>query len=102
MWSVHASKHTSIHTHAHNEVMLVWGSLRLAPINWYQDLQTPFPQLDSMELYTGDMIIICAVHMHAHTHTHPTHTHTHTTQHTLNTHTHTTFTHMHASHITHL
>jgi len=32
MWSVHASKHTSIHTHAHNEVTLVWGSLRLAPI----------------------------------------------------------------------
>ena len=33
MWSVHASKHTSIHTHARNEVTLVWGSLRLAPIN---------------------------------------------------------------------
>ena len=32
MWSVHASKHTSIHTHARNEVTLVWGSLRLAPI----------------------------------------------------------------------
>ena len=31
MWSVHASKHTSIHTHARNEVTLVWGSLRLAP-----------------------------------------------------------------------
>jgi len=33
MWSVHASKHTSIHTHARNEVTLVWGSLRLAPIS---------------------------------------------------------------------
>ena len=32
MWSVHASKHTSIHTHARNEVTLVWGSLKLAPI----------------------------------------------------------------------
>ena len=31
MWSVHASKHTSIHTDARNEVTLVWGSLRLAP-----------------------------------------------------------------------
>ena len=31
MWSVHASKHTSIHTHVRNEVTLVWGSLRLAP-----------------------------------------------------------------------
>ena len=26
------SKHTYIHTHVHNEVTLVWGSLRLAPI----------------------------------------------------------------------
>ena len=34
MWSVHASKHTSIHTHARNEVTLVWGSLRLAPITY--------------------------------------------------------------------
>jgi len=33
MWSVHASKHTSIHTHACNQVTLVWGSLRLAPIS---------------------------------------------------------------------
>ena len=35
MWSVHASKHTSIQaytrTRARNEVTLVWGSLRLAP-----------------------------------------------------------------------
>ena len=30
--STQASKHTSIHTHACNEVTLVWGSLRLAPI----------------------------------------------------------------------
>jgi len=27
------SKHTYIHTHVRNEVTLVWGSLRLAPIN---------------------------------------------------------------------
>ena len=26
------SKHTYIHTHVHNEVTLVWGSLRLTPI----------------------------------------------------------------------
>ena len=32
-WSVQASKHqTNIHTHGCNEVTLVWGSLRLAPI----------------------------------------------------------------------
>ena len=33
MWSVHASKRTSIHTHVRNEVTLVWGSLRLVPIS---------------------------------------------------------------------
>jgi len=31
-WSVQASKQASIHTHGCNEVTLVWGSLRLAPI----------------------------------------------------------------------
>ena len=31
-WSVQASKQTNIHTHVRNEVTLVWGSLRLAPI----------------------------------------------------------------------
>ena len=31
-WSKQASKQTNIHTHVRNEVTLVWGSLRLAPI----------------------------------------------------------------------
>ena len=31
-WSVQASKQANIHTHVCNEVTLVWGSLRLAPI----------------------------------------------------------------------
>jgi len=32
-WSVQASKHqANIHTYMCNEVTLVWGSLRLAPI----------------------------------------------------------------------
>ena len=31
-WSKQASKQASIHTHVCNEVTLVWGSLRLAPI----------------------------------------------------------------------
>jgi len=31
-WSVQASKQASEHTHGCNEVTLVWGSLRLAPI----------------------------------------------------------------------
>ena len=31
-WLVQASKQTSIHTHGCNEVMLVWGLLRLDPI----------------------------------------------------------------------
>ena len=30
--SKQASKQASIHTHVHNAVMLVWGSLRLVPI----------------------------------------------------------------------
>ena len=30
--SKQASKQASIHTHVHNAVMLVWGSLRLAPM----------------------------------------------------------------------
>jgi len=29
---IHASKQTSIHTHGHNEVTVLWGSLRLSPI----------------------------------------------------------------------
>ena len=29
-----ASKQANIHTHVRNEVTLVWGSLRLAPINY--------------------------------------------------------------------
>ena len=32
-WSVQASKQANIHTHVCNEVTLVWGSLRLAPIS---------------------------------------------------------------------
>ena len=28
------SKQTSIHTYFRNAVPLVWGSLRLAPVNW--------------------------------------------------------------------
>jgi len=32
-WSVQASKQANIHTHGCNEVTLVWGSLKLAPIN---------------------------------------------------------------------
>jgi len=53
MWSVHASKHTSIHTHACNEVTLVWGSLRSAPTN-----------LINMHLYIGaiydfDQLLYC-------------------------------------------
>ena len=32
-WSVQAYKQANIHTHGCNEVTLVWGSLRLAPIN---------------------------------------------------------------------
>jgi len=31
-WSVQASKQANIHMHGCNEVTLVWGSLRLAPI----------------------------------------------------------------------
>jgi len=31
-WSVQASNQANIHTHVYNEVMLVWGSLRFAPI----------------------------------------------------------------------
>ena len=31
-WSVQASKHRYTHAHVHNDVTLVWGSLRLAPI----------------------------------------------------------------------
>ena len=31
-WSVQASRPANIHTHGCNEVTLVWGSLRLAPI----------------------------------------------------------------------
>ena len=33
-WSVQASKQT--YTHVWNEVMLVWGSLRLAPISAFK------------------------------------------------------------------
>ena len=32
-WSVQAHKQANIHTHVRNEVTLVWGSLRLTPIN---------------------------------------------------------------------
>ena len=32
-WLVQASKQANIHTHGCNEVTLVWGSLRLAPIS---------------------------------------------------------------------
>ena len=46
MWSVHASKQASIHTHARNEVTLVWGSLRLAPIN------LPFDEVETVYQYT--------------------------------------------------
>ena len=31
-WLVHAGTQANIHTHVCNEIMLVWGSLRLAPI----------------------------------------------------------------------
>ena len=31
-WSVQASKQANIHTHVRNDVTVVWGSLRLAPI----------------------------------------------------------------------
>jgi len=31
-WPVQASKQAKIHTHGCNEVTLVWGLLRLAPI----------------------------------------------------------------------
>jgi len=32
-WPVQASKQANIHTHGCNEVALVWGSLRLVPVN---------------------------------------------------------------------
>jgi len=37
-WSVQANKQANIHTHGCNEVTLVWGSLRLAPITLKQQL----------------------------------------------------------------
>jgi len=40
-WSVQASKQANIHTHGCNEVMLVWGLLRLAPIMLELKLQHP-------------------------------------------------------------
>ena len=45
-WLVQASKQASIHKHVCNEVMVVWGSLRLAPIILSTDFESPlFPPL---------------------------------------------------------
>jgi len=38
-----ASKQASKHTHVHNAVTLVWGSLRLAPINSFARLSLATP-----------------------------------------------------------
>ena len=44
--SKQASKQASIHKHVCNEVMVVWGSLRLAPIILSTDFESPlFPPL---------------------------------------------------------
>ena len=32
------TKQTSMHTHFHNAVPLVWGSFRLAPIKWFLNM----------------------------------------------------------------
>ena len=62
-----ASKQASIHTHVRNAVMLVWGSLRLAPIN--HNMHIGFAQWQHFSaIYDCLMIhfIVC-VHLLIHT-----------------------------------
>ena len=59
--SKQASKHTSIHTHVCNEVTLVWGSLRLAPIK----LSNLVTEQDASVVFTANKKgkdIACSVH----------------------------------------